>query len=844
MNRLRYSLSVDPKKIFPFVVFFLLFAQVSLFGLTNLSRTAGDSLWPAIAVNSAGEIMVVWTEWSSGQNYYSINRNGTWTAPKICGVTSQQAWTNELHVDSSGMFHLSFADGWASVTRDIIYSYFNGTNWSNPELTLRSYWNSAWNKMDIDADNSIRIAWHHCYVGKDAPPESDIISMAKPKMGSWPSTYENVSRHRIGPSICPAIAVKDGNVYVVWMEGENPRRTYFCEKVGGVWKTPIELVGMQCYYLEMDVDNSGNLHICSGSKLGNFYYISRVGGKWTPVQVISNGNAPRQHGDIKCKNNVVVAVWTQGPDGLWDVYATGKMLGDNWALPVKIADAHGGEYGNKHVRVALDNKNTAHFVWHSIGVGGTYDIFYEKYSVDTPQDATFIEVDKSHLSFQTDDNSSNPAAQTFQVRASGVGSINYALTKDRSWLNVSPLQGSSSGAWVSHTVSVNAAGMSDGTYFGTIKITDPNAYNNPVEVGVSLTVGEVTNPPPPSPTPSSIQVDTANIEFTMVEGTNPQAQVINLRSSAGTSLGYTIESNKTWLTTSPRSGTLGSAWTPVSVSVDGRGKLPGTFNGRLDILPSGDSGGKVSVYVTLVVEKKDVPYIQVDKSHLYFWGYAHGETQPPKTFRIRNSGSKTLNYKITPNKGWILVSPAQGTSTGEWDTVSIRADSTNLEANKHKGNIRITAVGSENSPQVINIDFEVVHPPQPYAPLDVQVRRLNHEGLIIQEYKSEVKWRANPRNDGLFDIVKYRIFRRNQQVANSPYIYIGEVAANVFAYFDSGFSSKQERNNYIYSVAGVDSSGKEGIRSEFLGIDYLAESSLSVNQTERRKRTTEIKKVP
>lgn len=844
MNRLKYNLPISLQKIFPFVFLFLFFAQLSAFGLVNLSKTGGKSLWPAIAVNSAGEIMVVWTEWSSGQNYYSINRGGQWTSPKICGVTSQQAWTNELHVDSYGMFHLSFADGWASSTRDIIYSYFTGSNWSAPELTLRSYWNSAWNKMDIDSNNDIHIAWHHCYVGKDVPPESDIIMMTKKRMGTWPLSYENVSRHRVGPSICPAVAVKDGNVYVVWMEGEAPRRTFFCEKIGGVWKTPIHLSDMPCYYLEMDTDFSGNIHIVSGSKSGNFYYKSRIGGKWTSAEIISSGNAPRQHGDIKCKNNVAVAVWTQGPDGLWDVYASAKMLGDKWAIPVKIADAHGGEYGNKHVRVALDNKNTAHFVWEGIGVGGTYDIFYEKYSVDTPQDATFIEVDKSHLSFQTDENTSNPGSQTFGVRASGAGSINYTLSTDRGWMSVSPLQGSSSGAWVSHTVNVDASGMDDGTYFGTIKITDPDAYNNPVEVGVSLTVGQVSNPPPPSPSPSTIVADTANLEFSMIEGTNPKAKGFNLRSSAGTSLGYTISSNKPWLSASPQAGTLGSTWSPVSVSIDARDLLPGTFKGRLDVVSSGESTSKVSIYVTLVVEKKNVPYIQIDKSHLYFWGYAHGEILPPKTFQIRNSGSKTLNYKITPNKGWIKVSPEQSSSTGEWDTITVMADSSNLEVSKHKGNIQIIAAGSENSPQVINIDFEVVYPPQAYPPTDVQVRRLNHEGLIIQEYKSQIDWKANPRNDGLFDIVKYRIFRRDQHQANSPDVFVDEVAANVFTYYDGGFSSKQERNKYIYSVACVDSTGKEGLRTESLGVDYAAGSSLLLNQVEQRKKSVEIKKIP
>jgi hypothetical protein len=353
----------------------------------------------------------------------------------------------------------------------------------------------------------------------------------------------------------------------------------------------------------------------------------------------------------------------------------------------------------------------------------------------------------------------------------------------------------------------------------------------------------VSIPPLPSPTPSSIEADTANLEFMMTEGTNPQPKIINLRSSDGTSVGYTIESNMPWLSASPRAGTVGSSWSPISVSIDAKDRLPGTAKGRLDILPSG-TGNKVSVYVTLVIEKKNVPYMQVDKQHLYFWGYAHGETQPPKTFQIRNSGSKTLNYKITPNKGWILLSKDKGSSNGEWDTVSVWADSTHLEADKHKGNIQITAAGAENSPQVINIDFEVVRPPQAYPPLDVQVRRLNHEGLIIQDYKSEIKWRPNPRNDGLFDIVKYRIFRRDQHQNNSPYVFVDEVGANVLSYYDGGFSSKQERNSYIYSVAGVDSTGKEGIRTESFGFDYGAGSSLSVNQAEPRKKTTEIKKIP
>jgi hypothetical protein len=697
--------------------------------------------------------------------------------------------------------------------------------------------------MDIDSNGDISIIWHHCYVGKDVPPESDVVLMTKKRMGTFPQNYQNISRHRIGPSICPALAVKDGRMYAVWMEGEAPRRTYFSQKIGGGWSTPIHLSDTPCYYLEMDTDASGNIHIVAGSKNGNFYYKSRIGGQWKPVEIISSGNAPRQHGDIKCKDNVAVAVWTQGPQGRWSVYASAKMLGDNWALPVKIGDAHGGEYGNKHVRVAIDDKNTAHFVWESIGVGGTYDIFYEKYSADVPEDATFIEVDNSFLSFQTDDNTSNPAPQTFRVRASGADSINYTVSKDKGWTSVSPMQGSSTGGWVTHTVSVDASGKNDGSYYGTITITDPNAYNNPMEIGVLLTVGEEINPPPSPPTSSSgLQVDRTNLAFSTEEGKNPPAQSLNVRTTGGGSLSYTASTNKPWLSVSPNNGTVGSGWSPLSVSVNAQDRRPGTYQGRVQISASGNS--KATVSVTLVIEKKNTPQIEIDKSRLYFWGYAHDGPLPPKTFRIRNSGSKTLNYKITSNKGWVKRTPKQGSSTREWDTISITVDSSSLEVNKHKATIQITAAGADNSPQNISIEFEVVHPPQAYPPLDVSVKRLNHEGLMIQEYKSQIDWKPNPKNQGLFEIVKYRIYRKNKSQTYSSYVYLADVAADVLTFYDGGFSSKQERNKHIYSVACVDSTGKEGIRTEFLAVDDAPDSLLTEKQIQKSKKFSEMKKIP
>lgn len=799
------------------VVFLFLAGNTAIFGKVNLSQTSGESLWPAIGVNSAGEVMVVWTEWSSGMIYYRLLKNGQWTAMKNAGVANALAWSNQMAVDPKGRFHITWADGTSSYTRDIFYSFWTGSNWSTPEMVHYSPYNSAWNKMDVDYDNSIHVVWYHSNVPKEVPVSSDVVTKSKLFLGKWPSTYQNISRDAGTESIHPAIGVYKGNVYAVWMEDEFPRRFVFRERVSGVWGSVIDL-NKSGYYPDLVTDDSGNIHTVFSLRDGNFHYMSRMGGSWSGDTVISNGQCPLQFGDITHRNNVVAAAWIQGSDGNWSVYATAKAVGTKWAIPVKIADAPGGGDGNKHVQVALDDKNCAYFVWEGIGAGGRHDIFFEKYCVDTPADATFIEVDNSYLNFHTDDASSNPAAKSFNIRASGEGSINYTITKDKSWIGLSTTQGTSSGEWDTVTVTVDASGKADGTYDGTITITDPDAYNSPVDVGVTLTIGVADDGGDDGPGDSSfLETDKTSLDFTMEEGSNPPSKSFNLRATGGETVNYAVTTNMPWLSVNPVEGSVGSAWSPISVTVEADNMNPGDFKGRIDIAsPSVD--GKASVFIQLKILKKSVPSIQLNKKQFYFWAYAHGDNPPSSLLRIRNSGSQTLNYTLRSNKGWVRFSPSRGISTGEWDDIVVYADSTSLNAGSHKAMVTVSAAGADNTPVNLPVDFEVEMPPDPYPPVNVAVHRLNHEGLIIQEYKSRVSWNANARNEGLFDIVKYRIFRKIKNQHNAQWIYIAEVPGDVFVFYEGGFTSKEERNQYTYTVASVESGGRESVRAEYLGI--------------------------
>jgi len=820
MVRLTFIATMMLRKFFPLFFLLLFFMQLTIFGEINLSKSSYDTEFPAVAVNSAGEVMVVWTEWGNGNIFYRIYRNGQWSSMMNAGIVTQQAWSNQLAVDSHGTFHVTYADGFSSVTRDIYYSYFTGSRWAPPERVYYSPYNSAWNRIDIDTNDRIHVAWYHDHTPKGVTG-SNVVTMSKNRMGYWPASFENVSRSSSIISIHPAIAAKGGNVYVCWMEGPS-RMLYFCEKKAGKWTNPIQIANG--YYPDIEVDSSGNIDIVFASRSGNLYCISRINGSWTNPQVLSNGDAPLQFADLYYNNNMLVAAWVQRSEGKVTIYGATKLPGNTWMPPLKIADA--GEAGAGHqVQVAIDNQGYAHFVWRKVGVGGKFDTFYEKVYMEAPKDATFIEVDKSYLYFQTDDNTSNPSPQTFRVKASGVSSIDYTLSKTKDWSSVSPMEGASSGEWISHTVSVDASNLSDGPYYETITITDPNAYNNPVEVNVTLVVGEDKGGGGGGGGgggETGFIVDKSNLDFSMEEGINPADKSFNLRATGGKSLGFKISTNQPWLSVSPNQGAVGGSWIPISVSIDAENKRPRTYKGRITISATGTSGSQANVLVSLTIEERKIPVIHINKSHLNFWGYANGNNPASKTFIIKNSGSLTLNYKITPNKGWIKVNPSKGDSRGEEDTIKVSIDNTGLGVKKHEGKIQITAPGAENNPQNLSVEFEAVLPPQPYPPVDVTVKKINHEGLIIQEYKSEISWKANPRNQGLFNIVRYRIYRKNKNQTGSAYIYHDEIAGNIFTYYDSGFSSKAERNKYIYSVVGVDTAGRESLKGEALGTSEIS----------------------
>jgi hypothetical protein len=88
-----------------------------------------------------------------------------------------------------------------------------------------------------------------------------------------------------------------------------------------------------------------------------------------------------------------------------------------------------------------------------------------------------------------------------------------------------------------------------------------------------------------------------------------------------------------------------------------------------------------------------------------------GDPAPDDTYTIRNSnGSGAMSWSITENAAWMSCSPTSGSSTGEYDTITV-SYSGSLTEGIYVGTITNTATGATGSPKLITVTYTINPPP-------------------------------------------------------------------------------------------------------------------------------------
>jgi uncharacterized protein (TIGR03437 family) len=331
------------------------------------------------------------------------------------------------------------------------------------------------------------------------------------------------------------------------------------------------------------------------------------------------------------------------------------------------------------------------------------------------------------LTFSYELGTNPPAAQTVTPQSTAVTAsattgqmpitATAATATGGSWLSVSPTFNFSTGSPIS--VSVNPANLLPGTYMGTVTVTPAagaNAGNGAQTIQVTLTVAD----------DPAIQASVSGLTFPYQVGQAiPATQTVNLSSSTGAPLTYTVTSAEstcgsvTWLSLAgTTSGVTSGSFT---ASVQNLASLPaGTCTGTITVNATNPStgnsavGSPFSIPVTLFVSNN--PLLVVSQQSLSFTAPVGGSA-PTQTFTVNSTNpNSTIVYTVTlatQNGGnlWLQEGPSSGSTAAGQNSVSVSANPAlaNLSAGTYSGTVTITATasGTANSPVTIPVTLQV-----------------------------------------------------------------------------------------------------------------------------------------
>ncbi len=145
------------------------------------------------------------------------------------------------------------------------------------------------------------------------------------------------------------------------------------------------------------------------------------------------------------------------------------------------------------------------------------------------------------------------------------------------------------------------------------------------------------------------------------------------------------------------------------VSVDVSGLSPDIYSATISIEDPGALNSPQTVQVSLTVTAPDEYSIAFAPDSLAFSALEDGPPPSAQTLEIWCEGKGTLNWAASENSGWLSLSPASGSSTGEHDPVTVAVDATGLQSGVYNATITITDPDAVNSPQTVPVSLTVAN---------------------------------------------------------------------------------------------------------------------------------------
>jgi uncharacterized protein (TIGR03437 family) len=277
--------------------------------------------------------------------------------------------------------------------------------------------------------------------------------------------------------------------------------------------------------------------------------------------------------------------------------------------------------------------------------------------------------------------------QWLRIENAGVGTLNWtagAAVSVGSWLTISPASGT---APANLQVSVNPAGLSPGSYAGSITIQS-GAAGQSVTVPVNLLIS--------SATAGVILLSQTSLMFRAVEGGGvdpPQAfGALNIGAGA---MDWSAQATETWLRISPASGRsdAGSTQIPeVTVSVDPAGLKAGFYVGLIQATAGGANNSPQVVRVeTQVMPAGTKLGASVRPTGLIFVAAAGGAAPAAQEVDIATPETSPIQFVSQPIGGtWVTRFPDSGNASRDNPgRILVQADVSGLAAGVYRAGITV-----------------------------------------------------------------------------------------------------------------------------------------------------------
>jgi uncharacterized protein (TIGR03437 family) len=293
----------------------------------------------------------------------------------------------------------------------------------------------------------------------------------------------------------------------------------------------------------------------------------------------------------------------------------------------------------------------------------------------------------STLSFSADVN--NPASISPQyLTVADAGSFTASVTNGSQWLSLGATSGYSSGTASPALLEViaNPAGLTAGTYTGTVSVSSPSGTTS---ISVTMQVYSAATIYATTAAGNSGGFGTLNITEIAgnISGTVPNVYVYASNSSI---MSVQASTSTSWLEVIPASGTTPNAQFDIIFLASSL--TNGVYVGTVTFTSTSAANPTLTVPVVLTVASSSiVSGLTLTQNSLSMSSTVNGTSMSQQ---LGITSSTATSFTASSNAAWLTLNTSSGTATSSTTYITVTANPSGLTAGTYSGTITVSGGGS------------------------------------------------------------------------------------------------------------------------------------------------------